>query len=114
MIIIESKRKKAAIERKQNKACLGYAECEQARLYVKAATILKKYPDAILADVTSGSKDGLVKLSPFYPHGGIPVPFSEGCCAHGLLDGHHDHELHGARPDHTLNKESSKVNPRQS
>ncbi len=56
MIIIESKRK-------------------------KLATILKKYPDAILADVTSSSKDGLVKLSPFYPHYGIPVPFSEGYTA---------------------------------
>ena len=56
MIIIESKRK-------------------------KPATILKRYPDAILADVTSGAKDGLVKLSPFYPHGGIPVPFSEGYTA---------------------------------
>ena len=56
MIIVESKRK-------------------------KPATILKKYPDAILADVTSGAKDGLVKLSPFYPHGGIPVPFSEGYTA---------------------------------
>ena len=56
MIIIESKRK-------------------------KLATILKKYPDAILADVTSSSKDGLVKLSPFYPHGGLPVPFSEGYTA---------------------------------
>lgn len=44
----------------------------------KPETILKKYPDAILADVTSGAKDGLVKLSPFYPHGDIPVPFSEG------------------------------------
>lgn len=31
----------------------------------------------ILADVTSGAKDGLVKLNPFYPHGDIPVPFSE-------------------------------------
>ena len=56
MIIIESKRK-------------------------KPATILKKYPDAILADVTSGAKDGLVKLSPFYPHYGIPVPFSDGYTA---------------------------------
>ena len=52
MIIVESKRK-------------------------KPATILKKYPDAVLADVTSSAKSGLVKLSPFYPHGGIPVPFSE-------------------------------------
>ena len=56
MIIVESKRK-------------------------KHATILKKYPNAIMADVTSGAKDGLVKLSPFYPHGGIPVPFSEGYTA---------------------------------
>lgn len=56
MIIIESKRK-------------------------KPETILKAYPGAILADVTSGAKDGLVKLSPFYPHGGIPVPFSEGYTA---------------------------------
>lgn len=47
----------------------------------KPATILKQYPDAILADVTSSAKDGLVKLSPFYPHGGIPVPFSEGYTA---------------------------------
>ena len=42
---------------------------------------MRQYPDAILADVTSGAKDGLVKLSPFYPHGGIPVPFSEGYTA---------------------------------
>ena len=47
----------------------------------RSATKLKKYPDAILADVTSGAKDGLVKLSPFYPHSGIPVPFSEGYTA---------------------------------
>ena len=56
MIIVESKRK-------------------------KPETILKKYPNAVLADVTSGAKDGLVKLSPFYPHGGIPVPFSDGYTA---------------------------------
>ncbi len=57
MIIIESKRK-------------------------KPATILKKYPGSILADVTSSStNDGLRKLSPFYPHGGIPVPFSDGYTA---------------------------------
>lgn len=42
---------------------------------------MKKYPGAILADVTSSAKDGLVKLSPFYPHGGIPVPFTEGMTA---------------------------------
>jgi hypothetical protein len=56
MIIVESKRK-------------------------KPENILKKYPGAILADVTSNAKDELVKLSPFYPHGGIPVPFTEGMTA---------------------------------
>ena len=56
MIVIESKRK-------------------------KIENILKKYPNAIIADVTSQAKDGLVKLSPFYPHGGIPVPFSDGMTA---------------------------------
>lgn len=28
--------------------------------------------------MTSSAKNGLAKLSPFYPHGEIPVPFSEG------------------------------------
>ena len=47
----------------------------------KRENILKKYPNAVIADVTSQATDGLVKLSPFYPHGGIPVPFSEGYTA---------------------------------
>lgn len=47
----------------------------------KRENILKKYPGAIIADVTSQAKDGLIKLSPFYPHYGIPVPFSEGYTA---------------------------------
>ena len=65
MIIIESKRK-------------------------KIENIRKKYPEAIIADVTSQAKDGLVRLSPFYPHGGIPVPFSEGytaACVEGIWQG---------------------------
>ena len=65
MIIIESKRK-------------------------KIENILKKHPNAIIADVTSQAKDGLVRLSPFYPHGGIPVPFSEGytsTCVEGIWQG---------------------------
>lgn len=56
MIIIESKRK-------------------------KPATILKKYPGAILADVTSQADTRLKELSPFYPHYDIPVPFSDGYTA---------------------------------
>jgi hypothetical protein len=65
MIIIESKRK-------------------------KPETIFKNHPGAIFADVTSQAKDSLVKLSPFYPHGGIPVPFSEGytaCCVEAIWQG---------------------------
>lgn len=65
MIIIESKRK-------------------------KRENILNKYPNAIITDVTSLAKDGLVKLSPFYPHGDIPVPFSEGytaTCVEGIWQG---------------------------
>ena len=52
MIIIESKRK-------------------------KRENILKQHPNAIIADVTSNVADDLVKPSLFYPHGDIPVPFSE-------------------------------------
>lgn len=44
-------------------------------------TILKQHPSAIIADVTSHATDDLIKLSPFYPHGDIPVPFSEGVTA---------------------------------
>ena len=65
MIIIESKRK-------------------------KIENILTKYPDDVVADVTSQAKDGLVRLSPFYPHGEIPVPFSEGytaACVEGVWQG---------------------------
>ena len=47
----------------------------------KAESILRSYPGAIVCDVTSKARDGLVKLSPFYPHGDIPVPFSEGWTA---------------------------------
>lgn len=40
-----------------------------------------KYPDAMIIDVTSHAQDEFVKFSPFYPNGGIPVPFSEGVTA---------------------------------
>ena len=65
MIIIESKRK-------------------------KLENLLKKYPGAIIADVTSQAKDGLVRLSPFYPHGDIPVPFCKrytAACGEGIWQG---------------------------
>lgn len=47
----------------------------------KHENILKEHPYAIIADVTSYAKDSLIKSSPFYPHGGIPVPFNDGVTA---------------------------------
>ena len=43
----------------------------------KGKTLLAKYPNAKIVDVTSKATTGLVKLSPFFPHGDIPIPFSE-------------------------------------
>lgn len=37
-----------------------------------------EYPDAIIIDMTNQGEGGWIKLSPLYPHGGIPVPFSDG------------------------------------
>ena len=37
--------------------------------------------DAMIIDVTSKAQDEFVKFSPFYPIGGIPVPFTEGLVA---------------------------------
>jgi hypothetical protein len=42
----------------------------------KEKTLLAKYPNAKIVDVTSKAPTSLVKLSPFYPHEGIPIPFS--------------------------------------
>lgn len=47
----------------------------------KMETLKKEYPDAMIIDVTSHAQDEFVKFSPFYPNGGIPVPFTEGLVA---------------------------------
>lgn len=44
-------------------------------------TLTNLYPNAVFIDVTSKAKDDFVKLSPFYPHDNIPVPFSENTTA---------------------------------
>ncbi|WP_027709807.1 DUF6939 family protein [Zooshikella ganghwensis] len=44
----------------------------------KIETLSKEYPDAEIIDVTSKAAQPWVKFSPFYPHGNIPIPFSEG------------------------------------
>lgn len=80
-------------------------------------TLQKEYPDAIFADVTSKATDDLRKLSPFFPHYDIPVPFTEGMtatcveaiwqglkvfqvggCRHRNVSQQHDeeHQTHGA------------------
>ena len=56
MIIIESKRK-------------------------KPEALKEQYPDARIIDVTSHAVDEFVMFSPFYPIGGVPVPFTEGLVA---------------------------------
>ena len=44
----------------------------------KLETLKKDYPDAMIIDVTSHADNEFVQFSPFYPHGGIPIPFTEG------------------------------------
>src|SRR4051812_24583000 len=45
---------------------------------VSEANLRKRYGDVLLLDVTSRAAEPWVRFSPFYPHGGIPVPFSTG------------------------------------
>jgi len=44
----------------------------------KRENIERDNPGALIIDVTHRSEDEFVRLSPYYPHGGIPVPFSPG------------------------------------
>lgn len=38
----------------------------------------KRFPNAKIIDITSKGDEPFVRFSPFYPIGGVPVPFSEG------------------------------------
>jgi hypothetical protein len=40
----------------------------------RRTTLHRDFPDALIIDVTSRGTEPWVRLSPFYPHGGIPVP----------------------------------------
>ncbi|WP_067828408.1 DUF6939 family protein [Actinomadura kijaniata] len=40
----------------------------------RRTTLHRDFPDALILDVTSKGEEPWVRLSPFYPHGGIPVP----------------------------------------
>lgn len=41
-------------------------------------TLSQNFPGTTVIDVTSRGPQPWVRLSPFYPHGGVPVPFTEG------------------------------------
>jgi hypothetical protein len=48
----------------------------------KLENIREQYPDADILDITSNSSSHYAQiLSPFYPHGNIPIPFSPGMYA---------------------------------
>jgi hypothetical protein len=43
---------------------------------LKEKTLKKRHPNATIVDVTSKADSFYLPLSPFYPHGNIPIPFS--------------------------------------
>lgn len=48
----------------------------------KLEKIQAEYPNAVILDITSNSTMRYAQiLSPFYPHGNIPIPFTEGLTA---------------------------------
>lgn len=57
----------------------------------KKENIIKCYPDATILDVTSNSDSKYSQwLSPFFPHGNIPIPFTDGmtaACVEGIWQG---------------------------
>lgn len=68
----------------------------------------KDYPGAVIIDVTSRAKDEFLRLSPFYPHGGIPVPYSPGwsaSCMEAIWQGLKDYESVGI--DYSLFKNTT-------
>lgn len=57
----------------------------------KPENIAKRYPGAVVLDVTSTSNiESAQMLSPYYPHGNIPIPFSgeeRAMCVEGIWQG---------------------------
>lgn len=50
----------------------------------KLASVEKTWPTATVVDVTSKGVDPWVRFSPFYPHGGIPIPNTPGQTAQSV------------------------------
>ena len=60
------------------------------------------YPGALFLDVTSRGNTPWKRFSPFYPHGGIPVPFSPGvysASVEGIWQGLKVFERSGVAPE---------------
>jgi hypothetical protein len=50
----------------------------------KLLTIEQAWPGSLILDVTSKGPEPWVRFSPFFPHGGIPIPDSPGECAESV------------------------------
>ncbi len=73
-VIEENKKKREEKERKDRELGKLVGEKKHRK---RIMSIEELYPKATIIDVTSNSADeNYQKLSPFYPHRGIPVPFS--------------------------------------
>jgi hypothetical protein len=48
------------------------------------ATLSRRWPDGTVVDVTSKGEEPWARFSPFYPHGGIPVPNTPGRTAQSV------------------------------
>src|SRR5581483_9836811 len=68
---------------------------------ISTNTLKQRYGNAHIIDVTSRGEEPWVRFSPFYPHGGIPVPNSPGTSAQsveGLWQGLKVFEKEGIDP----------------
>ena len=67
----------------------------------KIENLKKKHPNAYIMDMTSKAREPYVKFSPFYPHGNIPIPFTEnvfGQSVEGIWQGLKVFESEGIDP----------------
>ena len=74
-IIVKSTKKSNFVSNSNSNSKKPVIYIESKRKSLEA--IKEKYPDAMIIDVTSKAQDEFVKFSPFYPNGGIPVPFTD-------------------------------------
>ncbi|MEM6995224.1 MAG: hypothetical protein AAF721_32225 [Myxococcota bacterium] len=60
------------------------AALQLASRRLSPATLARRYPGAEIVDLTSRGPEPWVRFSPFFPHGGIPVPRSEGATSESV------------------------------